>query len=567
MSPADGVNPTLAQGLRAHEAGRLQEAEQAYLATLRESRDHPVALLYLGVLRYDTREFDEAIRLISRAIEADPRQHAAHNHMGLVLLARSEIDEGIRHFRKALELRPGHPDVLNNLANALKKLKRYDEAERTFRQILQAEPRHVQAHYNLGLLQFERKRYDEARVQFDRALEIDPAFHRAHHQLGLVAESLGRFDEAAARYQRVLREVPGHPQALAALVALRSHPLDEGMLAAAETTALREDLQDPESFSLAFALAKRIEALGDYPRAFRFLKLANERRARRRRYEPRRVDAFFQEYRQTFTREFVRKHAAHGSDSERPVFVIGMPRTGTTLTEQILAAHPDIHGAGELEDMPKVTNRLPMVMQQTLGIGVAPYPACLEHLDPSFMRAMSDYYLEILRRVNADAARVVDKYPFNFLNAGLIALLLPEARLIHCHRDPLDVAISCYTETFDLRHDFTTDLANFAHYYGHYHRLMQHWRETLDASMLEVSYESLVEEPERIARGIVEFCGLPWNDACLQFQQTERPVLTPSRWQVRQPIYRSSIGRWLRYEEHLGPLREALIKEGVPLRS
>ena len=557
------IDPQLHAALRAHEAGRLSEAEAGYLARLAQHREDAVALLYLGVLRYDTRELDEAIRLISRSIELEPRRHSAYNHLGLALLARNELDDAASQFHQALRLQPGHPDALNNLANTYKRMKRFDEAERTFGQLLATHQGHLEARYNLGLLQFERRRYEEASRQFDEVLQLAPAFHRAHHQLALVAESLGRFEDADRHYRRVLEIVPEHPAALAGLMALRSHPVDAALVAKAGALAAREDLPDPDSYVLPYALAKRLEAQGDYDRAFELLKLANTRRGRSVRYDPQRVETYFREITSTFSRAFVRRHAPAGSDSQRPVFVIGMPRTGTTLTEQILGAHPQAYGAGELEDIPRLVSRLPAVMQQALGIGVAPYPACLEHLNPDFMRAMTGYYLTILQRQSADAARVVDKHPFNFLHAGLIAALFPRARIIHCTRHPLDVAISCYAETFELRQDFSTDFGRFAHYYGCYERLMRHWRATLDQPMLEVRYEALVAEPERRAREIVRFCGLEWDDACLAFQQTGKPVHTPSRWQVRQPIYASSVERSKRFEAHLAPLREALAAYGI----
>jgi tetratricopeptide (TPR) repeat protein len=551
------------QALELHRAGRVAEAERAYRAALQLRPRHPGALLYLGVAHYDRREFDEAIRLISRAIEVSPREPSAYNHMGLALLARRELDEAIGQFETALRLKPGHHDALCNLGNALKRSKRFEAAEARFREALVTSPRSVVALHNLGLLLFERQRFEEAEQLFLQVLGLAPDFHKSHYFLGQAAENLGRFPEAAARYEAVLRQVPDHAPAMSALLALRDHEPDESVIAAAETMVGREDVPDPESYTLCFGLAKRFEKRGDYDTAFRYLELANRRRRRKRGYDPKRVEDVVERYVAVFTRDFIQRHSVHGSDSDRPVFVVGMPRTGTTLTEQILAAHPQVFGAGELPDLPAVTNLLAATIAQEAGGAEPGYPACLSYVRPPHLRPAIDLYLGALTRRDSSAARVVDKNPFNFINVGLMAVLFPRARIIHCRRDPMDVAVSCYTELFELKQDFTTDFESFAHYYGQYERLMRHWREVVPAPFLDVAYETLVTDTEPAVRSMLDHCGLPWDDACLAFQQTQRPVLTPSKWQVRQPIYASSVSRWRRYERHLGPLRRALEERGI----
>jgi Flp pilus assembly protein TadD len=557
-------DPTAMQrALEYHQKGDLVAAEQRYREILRSVPDDPAALLYLGVVYYDRRNLDEAIRLMSRAIALQPQEPSAHNHIGLALLARHEYPSAVQHFKTAIQLKPQYFDALNNLGNALKRQKNFVEAEQTFREILRLRPDYLYAHHNLGLLLFEQRRFAEAEKEFLRTLEIDPQFHKAHYQLGQAAENMGNFDEAAARYETALKVEPEHFQAMSALLALRGYTVSDTFITAAEQAAQREDLLEPASFTLCYGLAKRFERLKNYDKAFAFLKLANQRRSKGRGYHPERVAQLFERYRKTFTPAFLQKHRDEGLNSSRPLFIVGMPRTGTTLTEQILAAHPLVHGAGELPDLPKAVSRLPAVMSQTLDWQVPGYPLCLEYLNKDYLQAMGDFYLQALARANATAERVVDKNPFNFLNVGLIRVLFPQARIVHCQRHPLDVGISCFTELFELQQDFTTDFTSFAHYYAHYHALMRHWREVLGITFFDLSYESLILEPEKTTRSLLEFCGLPWNEACLQFQQTDRAVLTPSKWQVRQPLYHSSIGRWRHYEAHIEPLRVALQAQGV----
>jgi tetratricopeptide (TPR) repeat protein len=560
------IDATLRSALQQHEEGNLREAERGYRAVLDAQREHPVALLYLGVLHYDHQRHTEAIALIRRAIEIQPREPAAHNHLGLALLATQRVEDAVRSFQTALHLRPDYADALNNLGNALKKLKQYEAAEAAFRRILQREPGNVLAHYNLGLMQFERRDFAQAQTEFEAALALDGNFFKARYQLGLTAELLGRFADAARSFEQVLQLQPDHLPTLAALLALRDYQPDDALVERTERIAKREDLPRPHCYSLCYSLAKRFEGRGDYSRAFGYLQLANERRGRVTNYEPQRVDELFENYRRVFTRDLIQRCAQYGSDSERPVFVVGMPRTGTTLVEQILAAHPAVFGAGELPDLPRIANRLPAVATQVLGRAVPPYPLCVEQLDERLVASMARNYLDALERSNAQAARVVDKNPFNFLNVGLIAMLFPRARILHCERNPLDVGVSCYSEFFELRQDFTTDFERFAHYFSHYRRLMDHWREILPGRLLDLSYEQLVTDTREVTQRMVDFCGLPWDEACLQFQQTERPVLTPSKWQVRQPIYRSSMARWRRYEAHIAPLERALAERGITVR-
>jgi tetratricopeptide (TPR) repeat protein len=559
------LDAPLRAALAMHEAGDFAGAERGYGAALLRDPDHPVALLYLGVLHHDHGRYEEAIRLIRRSIEAHPGEPAAHNHLGIALLAAGDAAQAVRELEQALRIKPDYPDALNNLGNALKTLKRYDEAESAYRKVLAADPRHAFAQFNLGLLHFVRRDFEQAEAAFHRTLEVDSRFHKAHYQLGLTAENLGRFPEAAAHYRRALEASPGHHASMAALLALLDYDPDETTLAAAEELANRGDLPPPHHYTLGFGLAKRFDQRREYDRAFHHLRLANERRGRRVRYGRQEIERSFAETREILTKDFIHRHAVHGSSSERPVFVLGMPRTGTTLTEQILAAHPAVHGAGELPDIARLVNRLPAVMTQALERPLRGYPECLEHLDGDFIRTMAGYYEHVLARQSAQAARVVDKNPFNHLHVGLIAVLFPRARIIHCTRDPRDVGLSCYMELFELKQDFTTDFGSFAHYYRAYEGLMAHWRQALDTPMLEVRYERLVADVESVSREMIEFCGLPWDDACLRHQQSGRAVLTPSRWQVRQPIYGKSVARWRNYATQLEPLLRALQAEGVQL--
>jgi len=255
----------------------------------------------------------------------------------------------------------------------------------------------------------------------------------------------------------------------------------------------------------------------------------------------------------TFGAEFFARTDRAGSQSELPVFIVGMPRSGTTLVEQILASHPMVHGAGELDYMRRIMQTLP----ERLGVQ-RPIPECAANIDTALAERIAEEHLQHLREHSASALRITDKTPSNFLRLGLIALLFPKARIIHCQRDPLDTCLSCYFLRFGQGQAFAYDLDDLGRYYRDCARLMEHWRRVLPSPLLEVPYEALVADQEGWSRRLIAFLGLDWDDRCLAFYRSERQVKTASVWQVRQPVYASSIGRWRRYAKHLGPLFAAL---------
>ncbi|MBI3462463.1 MAG: sulfotransferase [Planctomycetes bacterium] len=254
-----------------------------------------------------------------------------------------------------------------------------------------------------------------------------------------------------------------------------------------------------------------------------------------------------------FTQETLRSRYGEGNPTEVPVFVVGMPRSGTTLVEQILASHPDVFGAGELPDIPSIVDTLPRYAPNQMR-----YPGCLAFLGPPVIRGFADAYLKRVRTLDATSERVVDKWPLNYLHLGLMALLFPRARIVHCRRDPLDTCLSCYFQRFRGDHEYSYDLAHLGSYYRTYERLISHWREVLPMPVLELHYEALIDDPQATSERLLAFCGLSWQERCLRFHESPRPVSTASNWQVRHPLYRSAVQRWRNYEAHLGPLRDAL---------
>ncbi|MGH6913403.1 MAG: sulfotransferase, partial [Geminicoccales bacterium] len=363
-------------------------------------------------------------------------------------------------------------------------------------------------------------------------------------------QQMGEFDEAARLFRRALAAEPKLTSAWYGLV--MSKRIDpEAERPALERLTGDDGLNDDQRRDLLFVLAHLDNDRKAYDAAFACFRAANDLRKKTSRFERARWSRLVSTLMASFPAEFFAARRGWGDDSELPVFVLGMPRSGTTLVEQIIASHPDAFGAGELYDIQHLANALGE------SPGGLPFPQGAPQLGRADVAALADGYLASLRRRAPGARRVVDKMPGNFLYLGLIALLFPRAKVVHCRRDPLDCCISCYFQNFRTL-EFTSDLDDLGHYYREYERLMRHWQAALPLPILDVQYEQLIAAQAAESRRLVDFVGLPWDDRCLSFHETRREIRTASIWQARQPIYASSIGRWRPYEAHLGPLKRAL---------
>lgn len=326
-----------------------------------------------------------------------------------------------------------------------------------------------------------------------------------------------------------------------------------------EALLLSADMRPDDRSRLYFAIGNLFDKQGRWTEAFSNYESGNQLR---KEIEARRGVVFDPEAHRHevdqiirfFTKDYFTRVASHGVDSELPVFIVGMPRSGTTLAEQILASHSKVFGAGELQNIPLLIHRLGQRLRSRPFI----YPQSLQAFNAHITSAVAADYLKELRRLDANAARIVDKMPFNFLHLGLIATLFPKARIIHCRRDPIDTCLSCYFQNFGNPAPFTLDLRHLGLYFREYERLMAHWAAVLPMPIFDLRYENLIDDQETVSRELIAFCGLEWEPQCLRFHETNRPVRTASVAQVKQPVYRRSIGRWQRYEAHLRPLFEVL---------
>ncbi|PWU09681.1 MAG: hypothetical protein C5B51_05800 [Terriglobia bacterium] len=534
--------------------GRIGEAAEHYERAFVLQPNYAEAHNNLGVALAALGRNDEAIAHYERALLLKPDYAEAHNNLGLGFAAEGRNDEAVAHYERAVILKPDYADAHYNLGVALAALGRNDEAIAHYEQALHFRPYYAEAHNNLGILLAASGQSDSAVAHYQHALAVKPHFAEAHNNLGNVLKSLGQLGTALAHYGRAIALRPAYAEAHYGRAGIKKFRQGDSDLAALEALANGNVLPANKMGLVHFALAKALEDCGDYRRAFEHLHKGNGLKRTRIDYNEATTLKLFQHHSEVFQGSLFERFGGEGDPSSVPIFVVGMPRSGTTLVEQILASHPQIHGAGELQYLEETACAVLKAYDPLFR-----YPECVPHLDGTILRRIGQCYLARLPVAPAGKTRIVDKLPGNFLNIGLIHLALPNARIVHTLRHPIDTCISCYSQLFAQGQYFSYDLAELGRYYRAYHRLMAHWRSVLPpSSFLDVSYENVVNDLEGEARRLISYCGLPWDDRCIKFHETARVVKTASSVQVRTPLYRSSLERWRRYEANIDPLLQEL---------
>jgi tetratricopeptide (TPR) repeat protein len=513
----------------------------------------------LGNALRETGRLAEARQSYAEALRISPKLAMTYNNMGQALQEENALDDAMAWYRRAIDLEPGVARFHTNLASLLAESEKFDLALAVYRRALELDPTYAEAHCGLGGVRHERGQFDEAQAHYREALRHKPDLPAAHCALGTVREELGDFADAECCWRTALRYDPRLAGAYAGLATMLRAKLPDEDLAAMRQLLTDADLHQGCRCVLHFGLAQVLDAKGAYDMAGESLQQANAlalagAQKRGREYDPAAHERFVSGMIAVCTPAFFERVRGFGLETERPIFVVGLPRSGTTLTEQILARHSQVHGAGELS----------LARDEFEGLA-SPDNAALDafaRLDQATARKIVERYLGRLQEPNADRPRVVDKMPDNYLYVGLLAVLFPRAKFIHCCRDLRDTAVSCWMTNFRWIR-WANDPEHIITRFHEYQRLMQHWRLVLPVQMLDVDYEETVADVEGTARRLVEWCGLEWEPACVRFHEGTGPVRTASVAQVRQPIYRRSIARWKHYEKSLGALFARLVSNSV----
>ena len=547
------------RGITLHELKRFEEALASYDRALTLRPDYIEAQSNRGNALRDLNRLEEALASYDRALALRPDHAEVLSNRGLALHGLMRFEEALAHHDRALAQRPDYAEALRNRGMTLNELKRFEEALASYDRALALRPDYVEALVNRGQTLYELKQFQEALASYDSALALNRELAEAYNGIGNVLKVLGKLQEAEKAFLEALRLDANIAGVYCNLADLKTFSSDDPHLAAMELLAERKGISQMDRIQLDFALGKAYADLKDYGRSFKHLLAGNVGKRATINYDETATLALFQRIEAVFNRGLIASKSGSGDSSPMPIFIVGMPRSGTTLVEQIIASHPMVHGAGELQTLGQV---IPTAKGRDGN--VIPFPEFAPALDVSALKEIGARYVAAVRDLipkgkAAQAERVTDKMPSNYNLIGLIHLALPNARIIHTARDPVDTCISCFSKLFSGEQNHTYNLAEVGRYYKRYDQLMKHWRHVLpQGRILDVRYEDVVADLEGQARRIVSYCGLPWDDRCLSFHKTDRPVQTASVTQVRQPIYSSAVGRWRLYEEHLGPLVNAL---------
>jgi tetratricopeptide (TPR) repeat protein len=507
--------------------------------------------LNLAKSQHQRGQLQAAETLYRQVIAAEPEHLRGTFLLGAVLVQLGQYEQAESFLRKSLEINPDHTPARMELGNLAYLTGEFETAAECFRTVTDHEPENPNAHDQLANALNLLGRADEAIEEELRAIEIWPDFADALINLGDIYQQLGRKEEAIASLEKALAINPKATNAWLLLVMSGGCENQPDKVEAMKRLLETGVLTDEQRAQLAFALGRAFENQGKHAEAFEYIERGNRARRKGLRFSLQDEMEHFAKIRAVFDAEFLGRVPDVRPQGTTPIIIIGMPRSGTSLVEQILSSHPDVHGSGELVFLDRLCQKLESASGDK-------FPACARSMTGDEFFDLGTQYLELLENQTDGTPFITDKYPLNFLFIGMIRRALPHAKIIHCRRDALDNCVSIYRSIFSGQLAFAYDQEELGGYYRLYENLMAHWHQVMPGEIFDIDYEALVTDTEPRIRALLDYCGLTFDPACLSFHQTERPVRTMSSAQVRRPIYRDSISSWKRYERQVERLRAAL---------
>lgn len=600
------------------QCGKFENASSIFKRIIQINPNSASAYFNLANVFIKTTQTNNAIQNYEKALSLKPDYAEAHNNIGTAYLTLESTEQALEHFEQAVRTAPGFADAYNNAANCLKKLSRYEEAINYYNQAiklkpdfviaysnlgniyqelgnienainyykqtlaldpndsdthfrlsrilqengqiegavihlkktLEIKPEHYQAHNNLGNIYYQNSLIEEAIREFKIALQINADYAEAYNNWGNVLFESGCANEAIEKYKKALNLKPDLSQAHKHIAIIQP---DKNQIETIQQQLNKPDLNDFDSMNYHFALGAIYNHIKSYSVAFKHYDKGNKLKRKTFDYDADEHSKYVNSLINVFSKEYFQNNNLAGSDSERPVFILGMPRSGTTLVEQILSSHSEVYGADELSKLHQFERSIEQKMKAGQG-----YPDCMSSITKKILETFANEYLGLLNSFSKEAVRITDKMPDNFLRIGLIKLMFPKAKIIHCKRNALDTCTSIFLTYFTKGNRFSFDLVEIGRYYKDYERLMSHWHSVFPGQIFDVEYEDLINDQINISRQLIDYINLEWDEACLNFYDNERTVKTASNLQVRKPIYKNSVERWKRYEQQLQPLIDVL---------
>lgn len=552
------INPKLISALNnmgsiERENKNKELAKQWFSKVLVIKPKHVESMNNLAAVLTESEEPEEAIKILLECFKLDKNYAEAHCNIANAFIMTEQFDKAAIGYKKAIELKPDYPVAYQGLARVHQEKSDLPKALQLAKKAQELSPDTADVYNLLGSLYSESGYPDLANESFEKSLEIDPKSISALLGKGQLLMEHGEIDKAEDSYKLALAIDDENLATRLSLAQLKKVKKgDSNMAKLVEVMSDASTMRETKALPLNFALGKCYDDTKDYVKAFEHYKEGCRLKRKRIQYNPDDNTTKVNNIRNFFTKELIDNSRSDACQSDVPIFILGMPRSGTTLTEQIIASHPDVHGAGELPDLLQLSSR-------PNGWETVGYPAALRGFTGKEFKALGENYVKGLLERAPEAKHITDKMPANFNCLGLIHLMLPKAKIIHVKRSPVDTCLSGFSRLFNKSQLQSYDLAEMGRYYRDYSDLMTHWKQVLPAdSFYEVEYEALVSDAEGQSKALIEYCGLEWDDNCLDFHKHERSIRTASVTQVRQPIYKTSVNRWHAYKDHLGPLFDAL---------
>ncbi|MDP6475347.1 MAG: sulfotransferase [Alphaproteobacteria bacterium] len=549
---ASDANALWARASELAHAGQSREAEKILTKLAKIAPDNADIFGFHGTLKVQAGKHAQAVPLLKRALRLDAKNPTTHGSLAVAYEGLSKLDKAKHHYLRALELDPSQAPTHVNLGALLWHEGKRGEAVAHYEQAVAVDANFAEAHSYLGQAMHFLGRIDEALRCGETAVRLDPTSATGHMNLGRTLQASGRIEDAVCHFRQAIDLNGNLAEAYENYAYARRVTEEDGFSDDLNAALARRDWSDGKRARLHYAAGKVASDGGGHKAAFSHWMKGARLRRKASKYSIAGSRKKFAAYRAVFDSPLLMRRLRQPVAGPIPIFIVGMPRSGTTLAEQILASHPEVAGLGEL----------PYINEIAQGLGdwsaaAGTFPAALAGLDDGDWARAARLYMERLDQNNG-ATFISDKMPDNFQYLGFITLLFPNARIVHCRRGALDICVSCFTTDFTIGHEWSYDLGELGAYYGLYHELMAYWRRVLPLPIHEIQYESVVGDLAGEARRLLDFCGLDWHPDCLEFHRNKRPVFTASNAQIRQPIYASSVGRWRRYEDQLRPLIESL---------
>ena len=536
-------------GVALSSLGEPEEAVASFKRTLELMPERAEVHNNLGIALSRLRRFDEAAASFQRALALRPDYATAHNHLGIALNELGKPEEAIISHEKALQLNPDYAAAHNNLGAALNGLGRYEEAIARHEQALQLSPDFAEAHNNLGAALNELGRFEEAVASFERALKLRPGYAEAHNNLGLAYTHAGKPDQAAENFDTALQLKPNYAEAYYHQGRIKKHESDDPQIQSMLNLINDHALTNQDRVYLNFALGNAFEHIGDYENSFSHFAEGNRLRKEQLESFTSADRQLFEQIKSAFEGDLSGldgSEAMESTESKRPIFILGMPRSGTTLVEQILASHSQVHGAGEL-----------VLLENSISLDEESLGQSVEDQFPS----IREKYLSGLKGLDVSETSIAEKNPLNFRFIGFILGAIPESKIVHTQRDARAVCWSVfkhYFPRFGMRQSYIYDLIELVDYYKMYSDLMAFWNDKFPGRIYNLNYENLTKNQDEETRKLLAYAGLDWEDRCLEFHKTERTVQSASSAQVRRKMYQGSSDEWRKYETQLAAMIEAL---------